>query len=87
MRERHIPTRRQAKRLYVAGVKPWSGCAAYFEFEDSTDLDATDWKARGGLWAGCHLRVVPLKGQRDWDYCRRVEAEIARLLTAGEVSP
>jgi hypothetical protein len=77
--ERHLRTRSQADRLYIVGVKPWKGAAAYVEFDAP---EATDWKS-GGLWAGCRLKVVPLAGQRNWDYCRRVEAEIAGMITGG----
>lgn len=66
-----LATRPQGKRLYVAGRK---GCAAYIEFEQP---DATDWPEQdGGLFGRCALRVIPLAGQRNWPYCRRVEREI-----------
>ncbi len=73
---RGIATRKQAKRLYVARKGRWNGCAAYVEFQDP---DTTVWVA-AGLWQGCRLKVIPLKGARNWDYCRRVEAEIRAAL-------
>jgi len=79
---RGIATRPQAGKLYVVRRKGWTGCAAFVEFEDP---DATAWPEQaGGLFAGCKLRVIPLEGRRNWDYCARVEAEIAAILQGPE---
>lgn len=81
LNERHLPTRAQGNRLYIVGVQSWRGAAAYIEFDAP---GATDWKERGGLWNGCGLKVVPLRGQRNWKYCVRVEAEIMGMISGGE---
>jgi hypothetical protein len=81
---RGVQTRPQAKRLYMVKRPGWSGCAAYIEFDDP---DSTAWaELPGGLLGGCQLRAIPLEGRRNWDYCARVEGEIAAVLdeqTAG----
>jgi hypothetical protein len=76
-----IATRRNAKRLYVAGRKDWKGCAAYVEFEQP---EAVDWPDRG-LFSRCQFRVIPLAGQRNWTYCDRVEREIREQIEGPDV--
>jgi hypothetical protein len=72
-----IATRRQARRLCIVGRKDWKGAAAYVEFEDP---DATDWNLYANLFTRCALRVIPLKGYKNWDYGARVEAEIRQQI-------
>lgn len=79
--ERHLPTRAQANRLYIVGVQTWKGASAYIEFEAP---GAADWKEQGGLWGRCGLHVVPLRGQRNFGYCRKVRAEIMGMISGGE---
>jgi len=69
-----IATRTQARKLYVVRRKGWNGCVAYVEFESP---DATVWDE---LLARCRLRVIPLAGRHNWEYCAQVESELLAIL-------
>jgi hypothetical protein len=74
--KRGIASRLQGRKLYVARRKGWNGCAAYVEFEDP---NSTTWAERG-VFCGCTLRVIPLGGQKNWDYCARIESELLAIV-------